>query len=181
MKKKVIVIISIIVLLVFIPLATVGGIKYKNYIAEIEAVELPEIVFKRSVVKPDKSRICRIIDKEGNVYSYNGFRKMDELIDLYRNEKLSDELELVGKVDVRKVKKEYRLFLELKNSGSYEVIFPESVSDIIESSYSWFGYYYNSDQEIQSMLIFGHHIAEPEVTDERGKELADWITDTVLD
>lgn len=30
-------------------------------------------------------------------------------------------------------------------------------------------------------MIFEKHIKDYEVSDERGKELADWITDTVLD
>ena len=180
MKKKVIVIISIIVLLVFIPLAIVGGIKYRNYVAEIEAVELPEIVFERSVVNTDDTCLCRIIDKEGNIYSSKKFWTANELFQMYKDNRLNEEFEYVGEVNLFVLKNKYKIFLDLVANPEYEVIEPTEVPDYFAPSYSWWGYYYNSNEEVDVMLFYENYFGDYEVTDERGKELADWITDAVL-
>ena len=181
MKTKVIVIISIIVLFVFIPLAIIGGIKYRNYVAEIEAVELPEIVFERSVVNTDDTCLCRIIDKEGNIYSSKKFWTANELFQMYKDNRLNEEFEYVGEVNLFVLKNKYKIFLDLVANPEYEVIEPTEVPDYFAPSYSWWGYYYNSNEEVDVMLFYKNYFGDYEVTDERGKELADWITDAVLD
>ena len=180
MQKKIVVIISIIVLLVIIPIAIIGGIKYRNYVAEIEAVELPEIVFERSVTKTDNTYLCRVIDRDGNIFRSDAFWTTDQLFELYRNNQLQVEFEHVGKVNVYVLKKKYRLFLELVNNPEYEVIEPQGVPEFSAPSYCWWGYYY-LDKEVEVMLFYKNYYGDYEVSDKRGKELADWITDTVLD
>lgn len=181
MQKKIVVIISIIVLLVIIPIAIIGGIKYRNYVAEIEAVELPEIVFFHSVDKTDNTFATRIISRDGEVYYFEGNKTLEELIQLYHEKQMQDELQLIKNVEIYEVKKQYKLFCELVTEGQYEVLPPGALPDVIASRYTWYGYYYDSNRELKMKMIFEKHIKEYEVSDKRGKELADWITEALYD
>ena len=94
---------------------------------------------------------------------------------------MQEELDFVRKIRINDVKEQYIIFLELVSEGQYEVRQLGGLPDVIDSRYTWYGYYHDSNMELQSMLIFVNYIRDYEVTDERGKELADWITDAVLD
>lgn len=181
MKKKVIVIISIIVLLVFIPLAIIGGIKYRNYVAEIETVELPEIVFEKTIIKTDNTFVYYVIDIDGNIYLDREGIPIDEMIQLYKEEKLSDNMEYIKTIDSTQLKRKYMTFLELCFDSEYTVTPADNVSMIISPHIFWKGYYYDDKNEVMGFDFFYYYVENAEVTDERGKELADWITDTVLD
>ena len=182
MKKKIIVIISIIALLVFIPLAIIGGIKYRNYIAEIEAVELPEIVFRRVVYNPSNGNsLTRMIDKEGNILFHKGRISDDELFRLYHEGKLQEECTVVNSVNVFKLKKKYRIFSEVVMNPDYSACEPTYICESLDPKYVWLGYYYDSNCEMQYKIIYGFYTVGYEVSDKRGKELADWITETLYD
>lgn len=185
MKKKYVKIVLVFLLILFllgvVALFTFLGIQRKKHIAELEQVELPEIVFVRSVNKTDNTFATRIINKDGEVYYFEGNRTMEELIQLYREKRMKEELDFVREIGINDVKEKYNIFLELASEGQYEVRQPGGLPDVIDSRYTWYGFFYDSNMELQSMLIYVNYIQDYEVTDVRGKELADWITDTVLD
>lgn len=184
MKKKyvkiVIIISSIILLLVAASVCTFLVIQRQKHIAELEQVELPEIVFKYSLRNPDNKYTTRIIDREGNVYILNGMMKREDLFSEYNSGMLQKEWTYLGRIDVIELKEKYCLFLELKNTPGYEFFYDKDIPMGEGNHICWYGFYYENE-EIESFLFYECKYVAPNVTDERGKELAGWVSAAVYD
>lgn len=184
MKKKyvkiVIIISSIILLLVAASVCTFLVIQRQKHIAELEQVELPEIVFKYSLRNPDNKYTTLIIDREGNVYILNGMMKREDLFSKYNSGMLQKEWTYLGRIDVIELKEKYCLFLELKNTPGYEFFYDKDIPMGEGNHICWYGFYYENE-EIESFLFYECKYVAPNVTDERGKELAGWVSAAVYD
>ena len=184
MKKKyvkiVIIISSIILLLVAASVCTFLVIQRQKHIAELEQVELPEIVFKYSLINKYNNYTTRIIDKYGNVYLLKGTKKREEIFSDYNSGILQQKWTYLGQIDVIELKEKYCLFLELKNTPGYGFFYDEDVPKGIGNRVNWYGYYYENGK-IESFIFYEREYVAPNVTDERGKELAGWVSAAVYD
>lgn len=172
--NKVISQILLVTLLGIVVISIVNGIDYAHYFNEINQIELPEVVFEYN------GRESGVIDRDGNVYRYKDFKSSDELFQLYRDGRMEKELEFSGKVNKFVLKGKYKLFLELQ-AMDYQANQPKEIPDAFETNYSYWGYYYNSSNEIAFMRIYGYHFGEYEVNDNRGVRLANWIENKVTE
>lgn len=74
-------------------------------------MELSEIVFFRSVDKTDNTFATRIINRDGEVYYFEGNKTLEELIQLYHEKQMQDELQLIKNVEISEVKNSISFFM----------------------------------------------------------------------
>lgn len=183
MKKKyvkiVLVFLSIILILGAVVLFAFLGIQRQRHIAELEKIELPEIVFKYSRNNPYDEYTTRIIDVEGNIYILNETMTREEIFSEYNSGVLQKKWTYLGKIDIIELKEKYSLFLELKNTPGYEIFYDKDIPTGVGDHIRWYGYYYENEK-IESFAFYERKYVASNVTDERGKELADWISCVVF-
>lgn len=182
-KKKLTFAILIVVCLSIIAIMTAFIIRYVALEKETEHVELPEIVFHYVVDDPGLADISRIIDRDGNIYDVSPSMNTAKMVQLYRDGRIEDKLKKIGNVNVVELKKRYQIFMELINNPEYIPHFPpNAVAPTVPlKNIEWYGYYYNDDNDFSSFKFFMHCFHDAEVSDKRGKKLAEWIEKNVRD
>ncbi len=183
MKKKyvkiVIIISSIILLLVSVFTVAFLGIQRQKHIAELEQVELPEIVFILGRENQYGNYQTRIIDSKGSIYFFNGGMKFEKILQNYNSGELQKKWKNLGKVNDIELREKYVVFLEIKDNPNYRFIYDEDVPKGISPSYIWYGCYYNESGGEELFKFYEREYVDPSVTDERGKELAGWVSGAV--
>lgn len=183
MKKKyvknIIIILAIILLLGTAGIVAFLGIQRQKHIAELEQVELPEIVFLLGRKNQYGNYKTKIIDSKGCIYFFNGSMNFEDILQKYNSGELQKKWERIGTVNDIELKEKYVLFLEIKNNPNYEIFYDKDVPKGISSRLTWYGCYYSECGERELYKFYERDYVAPNVTDERGKELAGWISDVV--
>ena len=178
MKRKLFDIILIIAILTLL----VGGgillrkisIQRQEHIDELMQMELPDIVFVH-IYKDSGWNIyyeC-VIDKNGNVYytekdiNYPNGRELDD-----------GNWTVINYVDEIELREKYAIFLELVNMPDYRKTPDYSYHSIDRMlDIYWDGFYLKDGKRVLFQYFIFPEDAEYTVVDERGVELAEWVSE----
>ena len=183
MKKKILI---IILSFFFIALLIGGGILLRNisiqrqeYIDELMQIELPDIVFSHDYTDSgwDIYYEC-IIDKNGNVYYTEN---PDASYAIYHSEGsavFDENWTVINQVDEIELREKYAIFLELVNMPDYRKTPDYSYHSIDRMlDIYWNGYYLEDGKRVQFQYFIFPTDTEYTVVDERGVELAEWVSE----
>ncbi len=178
MKKKILI---IVLVFFFISLLIGGGILLRNisiqrqeHIDELMQIELPDIVFVH-IYKDSGWNIyyeC-VIDKNGNVYytekdiNYPNGRELDD-----------GNWTVINHVDEIELREKYAIFLELVNMPDYRKTpdYSYVTVDLMLDIY-WRGFYLEDGKRVSFQYFIFPTDTEYTVVDERGVELAEWVSE----
>lgn len=185
MKRKLFIIILIIF---FIALLAGGGIllrkmsiQRQEYVDELMQMELPDIVFSHRYEdkgwNPSYYYNC-IIDRNGNVYYTENPEASYAIYHSEGSAEFDENWTIINHVDEIELREQYVIFLELMNMPDYKKI-PEYESSGIDEMLDiyWNGFYLEDGKRVQYEFFTYPKDVYYIVTDERGVELAEWLSE----
>ena len=185
MKKKILI---IVLSFFFIALLVGGGILLRNisiqrqeYIDELMQIELPDIVFSQKYINTGWNPYIYcdcIIDDKGNVYRTENEEAVYNMHHSEGRAVLDENWTIIGHVDEIELREKYAIFLELVNMPDYRKK-PEYSYESIDRMLDiyWDGFYLKDGKRVLFQYFIFPEDAEYTVVDERGVELAEWVSE----
>ena len=150
-----------------------------------QEIEMPEIVFEyyyymdyfgtRDIPPYD----IWWIEQDGSIYHsndemyyhYTGAQRMEQ----YESVKAELDYEVVGAVDVDVLQEKWQVLQEIVNGENNEVLLEDDMLTVVKPEEMWYGYCYNSDGELEVVILRGEGNISYIHQDPRARELADWL------
>lgn len=143
-------------------------------------IEMPEIVF-RYFYYLDYQEVPPYdiwwIEQDGTICHSRDetYQSVADLMEQYESIKAELDYEVVGTVDVEVLQEKWQILQEIVNGENNEVLLEDDMLTVIEPEEKWYGYYYNSDGELQLVILRGEGNISYIHQDHRARELADWL------
>lgn len=143
---------------------------------EDKEIKYPEVMFAKTHVFSQKNMIGYYIDKEGNVY------KFDYSEDVYKSQKLYDTFILMEDDIVDTINKDdlYSIYNDFAVMDNCDNKRSQDTKEMEEYGYfRWYGFRYNSNEEIEVILLSGEGDSNLINNNEKALDIVDWIDEVV--
>lgn len=183
MKKKILFLSAILLILVI----SVAGILI--WISLPGNQEMPALTFvyfseNQDVYLMDSEGFVYVIREKTNKMANNKWIKETE--DALKNHRSEDWLEQIGKTEKKTLQKQYKVFYNVVSNPKFEI--HPTVNEIPDvepnTQYTrprerWYGYYVDEEGgQLKEFYLVGY--LEYEASDERARQIADWVKKEVL-
>ncbi len=148
-----------------------------------ETESMPEIVFLCRKTTPEGESCITFWDREGNYYSCENkvldLLDIEAFVDEFVNNK--DEFTLhEQKCDTEQLESNYEIICELAENDEFELLTPEMLPEVEADIISYYGFYYNEDNEINYVLYHSNECMTPiYANDERANDVFDWYRESI--
>ena len=148
----------------------------------LENENMPEIVFDYTFfyeANEPYSYMFVFIDKYGNVYYGDNeiyFCNAEEKMHLYQNLINDTDCKKINVADMKQLQQKYDLLKQIVKDGNNKVTIKESVLDVCLGQYTWTGYYYDENGNLNTLTLYGEGDSSYINNDNRAKEIAEWIS-----
>ncbi|MDE6780877.1 MAG: membrane lipoprotein lipid attachment site-containing protein [Ruminococcus sp.] len=120
--------------------------------------KMPDIVFLERVYR-NADGFIKIGFTDINGDCYTSFDRevcglgFAELIDKYKSGGLKGRIIKSGSRNPEELQSNYKKLCEAVSQNECNIVYPDSLSDVVEDSYSWYGLYYNKNGEFKTQVI----------------------------
>ncbi|MDE7366613.1 MAG: hypothetical protein K2N24_04590 [Lachnospiraceae bacterium] len=145
-----------------------------------QEIEMPEMVF-RYFYHLDYQEVPPYdiwwIEQDGTICHSRDetYQSAAGLMEQYESIKAELDYEVVGTVDVDVLQEKWEILQEIVNGENNEVLLEEDMLTVVKPREKWYGYYYNSDGELEVVILRGEGNTMYINQDPRARELADWL------
>ncbi|MDE6677931.1 MAG: hypothetical protein K2K02_02720 [Ruminococcus sp.] len=173
-----------IVLLTLITLTGCGK-DIKNDSEEVP-LNMPDIVFMERVYNDNDGFIqITFTDSNGNCYTSDDKEVcnlgVEKLIDKYTSGSLQDKIMKYNSRNPEEVQINYEKLCNAISQNDCNIVNPEMLPDVESDSYSWYGLYYDENQEVRLQVIHKDECATDLYSDcDAINEIYKWYTDSYV-
>lgn len=145
-----------IILLTLVMLVGCGQLP--NDVSEDEQLNVPDIVFMERVYN-DNNGFISIAFTDSNSNYYSSVDKevcnlsFAELVDRYRSGGLDGRITQKGYYNTDGLRDNYEKLCNAVHQDDCDIVYPEMLPDVETESYSWYGLYYDENNELKSQII----------------------------
>lgn len=144
--------------------------------------EMPEIVFlyKSTFRSKDEYKIW-FIDKQGNIYYSTDAQVVGspfpERVEQFAAGEYDGKISLVGTVEISELEGYYKQFNKLTKNKEFELVFPGWGVNEECPWQRWYGFYYDSNEELKWLLFSEEDSSEYIPNDTNALEIAEWMSE----
>lgn len=152
-----------------------------------ESVNMPDIVFLERVYNADDGFINIVFtDVNGNCYSSVDKEVCSlyfvELIEKYKSGSLDGKITKTGSRSPEELRDNYKKLCETVSQHECDIVYPEMLPDVETESYSWYGLYYDENNELKSQIIHANErMTSLESDNNTINEIYQWYIDNYVD
>lgn len=123
-----------------------------------EPLNMPKIVFLERVYN-DSDGFINIAFTDSNGDCYASVEKevcglgFSELVDKYKSDGLDGKITKTGSRSPEELQSNYEKLCNAVRQDDCDIVYPDSLPDVVADSYSWYGLYYNENGEFKSQVI----------------------------
>ena len=139
-------------------------------------IKYPDVMFAKMHYYSSSSVIGYYIDKEGNIRK---FEYINEMVKFY-DEFIRMEEEVVITVNQEELYSVFDDFAKMDNLET-EYVYEGDVDMNYKGKYRWYGYRYNSDDEIEYILLSGQGDSYIKNKNEKVLEIVEWMDNVIND
>ena len=149
-------------------------------------LNMPDVVFMKRVYN-DNDGFIQIAFTDSNGDCYTSVDKevcklsIEELIDKYTSESLDGKIIKIGSRNPEEVQSNYEKLCNAVGQNDCHIVYPEMLPDVETESYSWYGLYYDENEEIRLQVIHQNECSTGLDSDcDEINEIYKWYTDSYV-
>lgn len=152
-----------------------------------ESVNMPDIVFLERVYN-DNDGFISIAFTDSNGYGYSSVDKevcsldFEKLIEEYKSGGLDGRIMKSGSRSPEELRENYEKLCETVCQNDCDIVYPEMLPDVETESYSWYGLYYDENNELKSQIIHANKcMTSLNSENDTINEIYKWYTNNYVD